>query len=492
MTRNRDHRCGICETPVFERNNYFTGKLMYPRDFCAEQEYFNEKRWLLNRALFGWGVVCGLEVTQRRPGGPLMIGPGLALDGCGHEILLCEEMCIPLEELEPHCRHTPSRGPHRLVLCLEYRACRTEPVVDPNTPDCDGPERTRHNRIRDAHSVRIRRLEEMCLDRERDCYLDAIKEGPGPEEAGHCRTPGLHEHLCETSTECPECASCDCIVLAVVDVTFPREPGEEPGRDESPQGKPKGEDVEPEKGSGDPAPDGPEQTPGKPGGEPPPDDERAEPEPPRVEIDACTHRQLVHPNPRLHDLIACFHGDAPRIVELRWRRATRGEGVVDWNRFTGIVRGGLTVVFDRPIDPATLHRRSFLVAALVPEAGTGYTVRKYFPCKAIEYRENEDAGCYLATFHPEEAWVEDELEGRHSELAEGVDVEIVLRGSLIVDEDGRALDGEYIDGRLPTGNGVQGGDFVDWFRVGPREEAGRWEDEEEAEEEAEVERFENF
>ena len=51
------------EKPValhpFERNRFFYGKLMTVRDFKLEQDYFNKKRYLLNRLIHGVGLVCG-------------------------------------------------------------------------------------------------------------------------------------------------------------------------------------------------------------------------------------------------------------------------------------------------------------------------------------------------------------------------------------------------------------------------------------------------
>ena len=39
-----------------ERNRYFYGKMLTARDFETEQRYFNNKRRLLNRTLYGAGV----------------------------------------------------------------------------------------------------------------------------------------------------------------------------------------------------------------------------------------------------------------------------------------------------------------------------------------------------------------------------------------------------------------------------------------------------
>ena len=53
-----------CSLQTFERNRYFYRKFMTVRDFVQEQEYFNSKRWMINRLLFGSGIVCGLEVNR--------------------------------------------------------------------------------------------------------------------------------------------------------------------------------------------------------------------------------------------------------------------------------------------------------------------------------------------------------------------------------------------------------------------------------------------
>jgi hypothetical protein len=80
-----------CESGI--RNNYFDGKRLTTDSFRVEQTYSLERRHLLNRALHGWGVVYGYEVTsadsqaQQDGSGQLKIGAGLALDTCGRELL---------------------------------------------------------------------------------------------------------------------------------------------------------------------------------------------------------------------------------------------------------------------------------------------------------------------------------------------------------------------------------------------------------------------
>jgi hypothetical protein len=77
----------IC-APV--RNRYFYGKLLDVFHFEMEQNYFNEKRWLLNRLISGYGVVCGLNVTLGSDGNSVVVSPGVAIDKCGREIVVCQ------------------------------------------------------------------------------------------------------------------------------------------------------------------------------------------------------------------------------------------------------------------------------------------------------------------------------------------------------------------------------------------------------------------
>src|SRR5687767_13381289 len=92
--------CASCEIGPFERNNFFTGKLLLERDFIDEQDYFVEKNLLHNKRLHGWGVVCGLRLKQHSNASCrdrfVCLEPGMALDCCGHEIVVREEECFDL------------------------------------------------------------------------------------------------------------------------------------------------------------------------------------------------------------------------------------------------------------------------------------------------------------------------------------------------------------------------------------------------------------
>jgi len=87
MNSNMADGTDVC-SPV--RNRYYYGKLLDVFHFDLEQKYFNNKRWLLNRIISGYGVVCGLNVTLGEDGQSVVVTPGIAIDKCGHEVVVCQ------------------------------------------------------------------------------------------------------------------------------------------------------------------------------------------------------------------------------------------------------------------------------------------------------------------------------------------------------------------------------------------------------------------
>ncbi|CAN5303761.1 hypothetical protein BH20ACT5_BH20ACT5_11530 [soil metagenome] len=74
------------------RVHYFPGQVLTAEDLQAEQDYHREMRYLHNRIL-GYGVVHGLEVSAG-DGSVLLVGPGVAIDRRGREIVLAGEVRI--------------------------------------------------------------------------------------------------------------------------------------------------------------------------------------------------------------------------------------------------------------------------------------------------------------------------------------------------------------------------------------------------------------
>src|SRR3712207_3508233 len=129
-------------TRTVDRNRYFYGKLMTVRDFLREQEYFNNKRWLINRLLFGGGIVCGLEVraVAERPT-VVEIQPGLAFDPKGREVTVSEAAEVDLAKVVPEALKVglpaSGTGDLSLLVCLKYRECPKEPVPSLGGSPCD-------------------------------------------------------------------------------------------------------------------------------------------------------------------------------------------------------------------------------------------------------------------------------------------------------------------------------------------------------------------
>ena len=107
-----------------ERNRYFYGKMLTARDFETEQRYFNNKRRLLNRTLYGAGVVCGLGV-YRNDDVSFSVETGMALDYMGREICVSAPVIRKLRMVEG-CESLEKSD--RAYLCLQYAQENREPV----------------------------------------------------------------------------------------------------------------------------------------------------------------------------------------------------------------------------------------------------------------------------------------------------------------------------------------------------------------------------
>ncbi len=319
-------KCGICEVPYFERNNYYLGKLMTVRDFTEEQEYFNEKRWLINRAVHGWGVVCGLDV-EKIDDRTVKVKPGMAIDCCGREMLVCKPEEVSIEPKTNECqqgKYSQKNDTKPYAICLKFRECKTEPVPLPSSA-CDRKEKCEFNRIRDWYDIEVIPLPDQ-KGREHFCPKKYCPE--------NLDNKSLHEHVCNWLLNCPsECKDHICVILATVNLN----------ESYVIQG----------------------------------------------EIDKYTHRKVVHNNPMLYDMISCYHGDLPQICNISWIDEHSEE--IEWNDFEEIVKSGLKVTFNKSMNGNTINIHTFLVAAITMEVETGYRLLRYIPAKDKEIEMNEDA-----------------------------------------------------------------------------------------------------
>jgi hypothetical protein len=148
------------------RNRYFYGKLLDVFHFEMEQEYFNSKRWLLNRRIIGYGVVCGLDVVFTENCKGVIVQPGFAIDRCGHEIIVPKSSAqIPFPDLPPPKQsQTQEQGQYErpdrcedeyfhIVLC--YHECESGPVPV-MTSECDTASPCASGSIREQYEVHLR------------------------------------------------------------------------------------------------------------------------------------------------------------------------------------------------------------------------------------------------------------------------------------------------------------------------------------------------
>jgi len=142
----------------FERNRYFYGKMLDEFHFKLETDYHNGKRWLINRAVMGYGVVCGLDVLPGDEAHSIKVTSGFAIDKWGREIIVPEttqEVRIPPEVIakarerkEKHHAesHRPYQGEgqyeeHEDRFCVQVMICYHECETDPMpvlSGDCHG------------------------------------------------------------------------------------------------------------------------------------------------------------------------------------------------------------------------------------------------------------------------------------------------------------------------------------------------------------------
>lgn len=70
--------------------NYYDRQFLRTQDFTDEQRYHLTMRWRHNIAQHIWGIVHGLTVAFDATSDSFTVGPGLAVDGYGREVILQE------------------------------------------------------------------------------------------------------------------------------------------------------------------------------------------------------------------------------------------------------------------------------------------------------------------------------------------------------------------------------------------------------------------
>jgi hypothetical protein len=212
----------------------------------------------------------------------------------------------------------------------------------------------------------------------------------------------IHKAVQLRARTCPECRDCDCVLLA--NGTLARQAGQRP----------------------------------------------------RIDLDPehWKYRRVVYTNDTLARLIRCFHDALPHITGMSWKPGAH----FDVDVFLDQLRQPLKITFDQPMNEASVtNPRTCRLTIFVDEGGCPSPL--LIPVSAIRYDGRD------AEYDFDEACIDNKLRASCQRLAKPADVELVLHGSMIRDKRGHALDAELID-TFPTGNGVQGGEFITYFTVG--------------------------
>jgi|GEM_PF-5486049 len=148
----------------FKRVKYQLGLVLGVDEFEQEQAYFLEADRRHARSLHGYGVVCGLSVTN--DGAEVRVGPGLALSPKGRELRVPTAHCARIDEwlAVPQNRELLERAPAppdlpagtcSLYVTLCYLECETDAVPIPGAPCRSEDESMAPSRILESFELKF-------------------------------------------------------------------------------------------------------------------------------------------------------------------------------------------------------------------------------------------------------------------------------------------------------------------------------------------------
>lgn len=125
---------GDCRDGTLTRPHYFFGRVLSVDDFEQEQAYQRTKHRRHNRLLHGHGIVRGLDVSvePQQPGqGPqVQVGPGVAVDPTGEELVICDAVTRDVSVAGTLGYVTVSHVEHRVDRTPEGEPLRIEESAD--------------------------------------------------------------------------------------------------------------------------------------------------------------------------------------------------------------------------------------------------------------------------------------------------------------------------------------------------------------------------
>jgi hypothetical protein len=201
---------------ALERVHFFDGMILTADDLEAERHYHLTRSRMINRAVFGCGIACGLEVEKHPADDPatrfVCIRPGTAFDCRGDPLELCRPVRLDLDP-DP-CKAPPER------VCILIRRRDGKPrSSDPCS--CGKPAGDEPRRLREEVELRV--VDPRTTGLEGVCWTPP-KQTPS-HDAGDCDDhepePQPEHDLCACLKECESCEDgCEgWVLLACVDLT---------------------------------------------------------------------------------------------------------------------------------------------------------------------------------------------------------------------------------------------------------------------------------
>jgi hypothetical protein len=166
-------KCGVT---TMVRPRFFPGQLLVDGDLQLLVDYTSLKHRLHNRFLHGAGVVCGLQVgCHPCGGGKVVVGPGMALDCCGNDIIVPCPVELDIIEMirqlrlshqpgydcgDPCGKSADKDDPRRkkISYCLWIRYCeeQTDFIAPYTTDDQCSANTCQAARVREGYSFELR------------------------------------------------------------------------------------------------------------------------------------------------------------------------------------------------------------------------------------------------------------------------------------------------------------------------------------------------
>ena len=448
MNTPSDSCCDDTACTSGSRNRYYVGKRLTPASFDAEQDYQLQRRRLINRAIHGWGVVHGLALTPADAacggsGGALQVGPGLALDRAGRELVVATARTLRYADvIQAGATKTQDNEAGCWLLSAHYAERRMEPVMLKDDCHC---ERHEWDRVCEDVVFSLRPIDcaeccvgepcELCCSCMGDCEDPLSPHNRGPHRCLCTHLTGLAvgaqiESLCKVG-DCVDADLHNGVALACVSL--------------------KADDC------GGWVFD--------------------------TVVDGCGPRRLVKRNDLLFDLIrGCDLTVIDEISWAPWHRSLDPVALSDFSaRFSTLDTPpdacvtDFWVHFSRPVSLASLQADAFSMTVVGPQESTGWGDMLRVPIVGIRPDELSGASnefASKATLVVDGEWFADELRRgakRWSVFRDDVSqVEIEVRGDYLVDCNGQAVDANPRGLQsVPSGNGTPGGTYLSTFSVAP-------------------------